>query len=111
MLMDETKEITMKELAEMDKRPQYFNLFLESCETLAMLDNEGAGKVIHAIADYFIDGEPPEDFSTFTKSERRAYTRIKRGCDDSCALWYKKAVGGKLGAERRWGNKTEETEE
>lgn len=43
-----------------------------------MLDNEGAGKVIHAIADYFIDGDTPEDLPTFTKNERRAYTRIKR---------------------------------
>ena len=107
-MMDKTKEITMKDFAEMDKRPQYFNFFLESCETLAMLDNEGAGKVIHAIADYFIDGDTPEDLPTFTKSERRAYTRIKRGCDDSCALWYAKVTGGKEGARKRWGGKTEE---
>lgn len=109
MLMNETKEITMKNLAEMDKRPQYFNFFLESCETLAMLDNEGAGKVIHAIADYFIDGDTPEDLPTFTKSERRAYTRIKRGCDDSCALWYAKVtLEEKRGQESWLGGKTED---
>ncbi len=105
--MDETKytEMSMKDFAELEKRPQYFNFFLESCETLSLLDNESAGKVIHAIADYFIDGETPEDLPTFTKNERRAYTRIKRGCDDSCALWYKKVVGGKKGAEARYGEK------
>ena len=46
-------EIGMKEFAEMEKRPQYFSLFLETCETLSLFDNESAGKVMRAIADYF----------------------------------------------------------
>lgn len=71
--MDETKDIT-----EAGKRSEYFCLFLDACELLSLLDNKSAGKVIHAIADYFIDGETPEDLPTFTKNERRAYTRIKR---------------------------------
>lgn len=103
--MSETA-LSMKDFAEMEKRPQYFNFFLESCETLAMLDDAGAGKVIHAIADYFIDGELPEDIQTFTKNERRAYNRIKRGCDESCALWYAKVIGGRTSAKKRWESKT-----
>ncbi len=58
----------MKELAGLEKRPQYFSFFLECCEMIALLDNESAGKVIHAIADYFIDGEHPENL---TKNDAR----------------------------------------
>lgn len=71
--MDETKDIT-----EAEKRSEYFCLFLDACELLSLLDNKSAGKVIHAIADYFIDGETPEGVPTFTKKERRAYDHIKR---------------------------------
>ena len=108
--MSETErtEISMKEFADMEKRPQYFSFFLESCEMLSMLDNEGAGKVIHAIADYFLDGDTPDDLPDFSKNERRAYNRIKRSCDDSCALWYAKVTGGKEGAKKRWASKNEE---
>lgn len=106
--VQEGSALTMAEYAMLDKRPQYFSFFLESCEMLAMLDNEGAGKVIHAIADYFIDGGAPDDMVTFTKNERRAYNRIKRGCDDSCTLWHAKVAGGTAGAKKRWGSKTEE---
>lgn len=95
-------DLTMTEYAAMQKRPQYFSFFLEACETLSMLDNEGAGRVIRAIADYFIDGETSEELPEFSKVERRAYMRIKRGIDDSCRIWYSKVVGGKKGAEARW---------
>ena len=98
-------EIGMKEFAEMEKRPQYFSLFLETCETLSLFDNESAGKVMRAIADYFLDGDTPEALPTFTKPERRAYNRIKRGCDESCMRWYATSTGGKEGALKRWANK------
>lgn len=90
----------MKELAAMEKRPQYFSFFLECCEMLALLDNESAGKVIHAIADYFIDGEHPENLS---KKELRVFNRLKADADNSCELWLAKVNGGKAGAENRWG--------
>lgn len=61
-----------------EKKAARGNLLIDSCEMLSLLDYEGAGKVIHAIADYFIDGELPEGLQTFTKNERRAYNRIKR---------------------------------
>ena len=94
----------MKDFTVLKKRPQYFSFFLEACESLSMLDDEGAGRVIHAIADYFIDGETPSGLLEFSKNEKRTYSRIKRGIDDSCRVWYEKVRGGKSGSSKRWGN-------
>lgn len=85
----------MKEFAGMEKRPQYFSFFLECCEMIALLDDESAGKVIHAIADYFIDGEQPEGLK---KNEIRVFNRIKSDADKSCEVWFAKVKGGK----NRW---------
>lgn len=90
----------MKEIAAMEKRPQYFSFFLECCEMFALLDNESAGKVIHAIADYFIDGENPESLS---KKEVRVFNRLKADADNSCELWLSKVRGGQKRAAARWG--------
>ena len=51
--------MTMKEFTERDKRPQYFNFFLECCDMISLLNNESAGRVIRAIADYFSYGDEP----------------------------------------------------
>lgn len=93
--------VTMKDYVDLPKRPQYFSLFLESCEILSLLSNEQAGRVIHAIADYFIDGNETDN-SEFGKEEMRVYNRIKRGIDDSCKLWYSRVKGGQMTAEKRW---------
>ena len=82
----------MKEFAGMEKRPQYFSFFLECCEMIALLDNESAGRVIHAIADYFIDGEEPEELK---KNEMRVFNRVKSDADKSCEIWLAKVRGGK----------------
>lgn len=95
--------VTMKDYVDLPKRPQYFNFFLESCEFLFFLSDEQVGHVMHAIADYFIDGNEPDN-SEFGKEERRIYNRIKRGIDDSCKLWYSRVKGGQMAAEKRWGN-------
>lgn len=97
-----TEEITMKEYAELTKRPQYFNFFLESCEMLSMFKNESAGKIIHAIADYFIDGETSAELPNFSKEERRCYNRIKQNVDDSCKVWSDRIEKAKKGANARW---------
>lgn len=84
----------MKELALMQKRPQYFNFFIDCCEMISLLENESAGKVIHAIADYFCEGEEPQDLN---KQEQRVFSRIKREVDRSCEEWLAKVEGGKKG--------------
>lgn len=91
----EEGSIDMKEIAKREKRPQYFSFFLECCEMISILEDESAGKVIHAIADYFCDGEDPQGLS---KPEQRAFNRIKREVDKSCEIWLAKVKGGR----NRW---------
>lgn len=91
----------MKDFAMMEKRPQYFSFFLECCEMISLLDNESAGKVIHAIADYFIDAEQPEGLK---KNEMRVFNRIKLDADKSCEIWLAKVNGGKNRAADMWGS-------
>lgn len=86
----------MKELATAQKRPMYFSFFVECCEMISILGDESAGRVIHAIADYFCDGTDPHDLS---KIENRVFGRIKREVDRSCEEWLAKVKGGK----NRWG--------
>ena len=85
----------MKELAMREKRPQYFSFFVECCEMISLLENESAGKVIHAIADYFCEGDNPQDL---TRQEQRVFNRIKREVDRSCEEWLSKVKGG----QNRW---------
>ena len=88
--------MNMKELALLQKRPQYFNFFIDCCEMISLLEDESAGKVIHAISDYFCDGEDPKGLH---KQEKRVFDRIKREVDRSCEEWLAKVKGGK----NRWG--------
>lgn len=76
--VQECSAFTMADYAALEKRPQYFSFFLEACESLSLLEDASAGRVIKAIADYFIDGETPEELPSFTKNERRTYNRMKR---------------------------------
>lgn len=92
--------MNMKELSELDKRPQYFNFFLECCEMISLLDEQSAGRVIHAIADYFSFGDEPKGLS---RNEQRVFNRIKQDADKSCESWIAKVNGGKKGANERWG--------
>lgn len=85
----------MKELAMKEKRPQYFSFFVECCEMISLLEAESAGKVIHAIADYFCEGDKPQGL---TKQEQRVFNRIKREVDRSCEEWLSKVKGG----QNRW---------
>lgn len=94
---------TMADFANLDKRPQYFSMFIEVCEMLSLMSNDSAGRIIKAISDYFIDGTSYEDTSDFSKEERRAYNRIVKNVDDSCVQWYAKVKAGKNGALKRYG--------
>lgn len=90
----------MKEFAGLEKRPQYFSFFLECCDMISLLDDTSAGRVIHAIADYFSYGEEPEDLN---RKELRVFNRIRQDADRSCEVWWAKVQGGKKGAEERYG--------
>lgn len=94
--------MNMKDFAHLEKRPSYFSFFLECCQMISLLDTESAGKVIHAIADYFIDGDEPEGLE---KNELRVFNRIKADADKSCEAWLSRVKGGQEGAENRWGKK------
>lgn len=85
----------MKQLAKLEKRPQYFSFFLECCEMISILEDDSAGKVIHAVADYFYDGDEPQGLN---KREQRVFDHIKREVDKSCEVWLSKVKGGK----NRW---------
>lgn len=92
----------MTDFVQLEKRPQYFSFFLECCDMISLLDETSAGRVIHAIADYFSYGDEPEGL---TRSEERVFNRIKQDADNSCNLWWKKVQAGKDGAEQRWKEK------
>ena len=87
-------------MANKEKRPIYFSFFLEACNMISLLDVESAGKVIHAVSDYFTDGIVPEGLS---RNENTVFERIKKDVDGSTELYYKKIEAGKKGAEIRWG--------
>lgn len=61
-----------------DKRPAYFRFFLEACDMISLLEVESAGRVIHAVSDYFSEGAELEDLS---KNERTVFNRIRRDID------------------------------
>lgn len=42
-----------------EKRPAYFRFFLEACDMISLLDKESAGRVIHAVSDYFAENVEP----------------------------------------------------
>lgn len=92
--------MNMKDYASLEKRPQYFSFFLECCDMISLLNDRSAGRVIHAIADYFYYGEEP---SALTRGEQRVFDRIRRDVDQSCKIWRSKVEGGKKRAKDMWG--------
>ena len=96
---------TMADFSALENRPQYFSLFIEACEMLSLMSDDSAGRIIKAVSDYFIDGTSYEDTSSFSKEERRAYNRIVKNIDGSCAQWYAKVKSGRIGAAKRYGKK------
>lgn len=87
-------------MAKKEKRPVYFCFFLEACNMISLLEVESAGKVIHAVSDYFSDGIVPDGLN---RKETTVFERIKKDVDGSAELYYKKVEAGKKGAEIRWG--------
>ena len=92
--------MNMKELSELKKRPQYFSFFLECCNMISLLDETSAGRVIHAIADYFSYGEEP---TGLTRNEQRVFDRIRQDIDKNCESWLKSVEGGRKRARDMWG--------
>lgn len=101
-MANESGMVKMADLVKMKKRPQYFSFFIECCDMIALLDDVGAGRVIHAVADYFSYGDEPTGLS---RNEARIFNRIKKDVDESCNLWLSKVQAGRDGAEKRWGDK------
>ena len=85
----------------MKKRPQYFSFFLECCNMISLLDETSAGRVIHAIADYFSYGEEP---TGLTRNEQRVFDRIRQDIDKNCEAWLKSIEGGRKRARDMWGS-------
>ena len=83
-----------------EKRPAYFRFFLEACVMISLLEVESAGRVIHAVSDYFSEGAEPEDLS---KNERTVFNRIRRDIDKSFSDYEASVTYGKQGAEKRHG--------
>ena len=83
-----------------DRTPVYFRFFREVCEMFAFLDDEAAGRVIHAACDYFCDGTEPD---ALNKGEQRLFDRLRRDIDKSFSDYEKKVEGGKKGAALRYG--------
>lgn len=85
-----------------EKRPAYFRFFLEACDMISLLDEEGAGRVIHAVSDYFSENIEPEKLS---KNERIVFNRIRRDIDKSFSDYEAAVMYGKQGATKRHGDK------
>jgi len=83
-----------------DKRPSYFRFFLETCDMISLLDVESAGRVIHAVSDYFSENVEPEDLD---KNERTVFNRIRRDIDKSFSDYEASVKYGRQGAEKRYG--------
>ena len=64
--------------------------------TLPPCEVESAGRVIHAVSDYFSEGAEPEDLS---KNERTVFNRIRRDIDKSFSDYEASVTYGKQGAE------------
>ncbi|MBQ8894376.1 MAG: hypothetical protein IJ043_08215 [Clostridia bacterium] len=86
-------------MSKKDKRPSYFCFFIEACNMISLLEVESAGRVIHAVSDYFADGVAPNNLD---RKEMTVFNRIQRDMDMSYELYRKKVEGGKKGAEIRY---------
>lgn len=84
-----------------EKRPAYFRFFLEACDMISLLDVESAGRVIHAVSDYFSENVEPDDLN---KNERTVFNRIRRDVDKSFSDYEAAVMYGKQGADKRHGS-------
>lgn len=85
-----------------EKRPAYFRFFLEACDMISLLDEESAGRVIHAVSDYFAENVEPDGLS---KNERTVFNRIRRDVDKSFSDYEAAVTYGRQGANKRHGNR------
>lgn len=83
-----------------EKRPAYFRFFLEACDMISLLDEESAGRVIHAVSDYFTENIEPDGLS---KNERTVFNRIRRDVDKSFSDYEASVDYGRQGANKRHG--------
>ena len=83
------------------KRPTYFRFFLEACEMISLLDEESAGRVIHAAGDYFAENVEPEGLR---KNERTVFKRIPQDVDKSFSTYDAAVAYGKQGADKCHGS-------
>jgi len=77
-----------------EKRPAYFRFFLEACDMISLLEVESAGRVIHAVSDYFSEGAEPENLN---KNERTVFNRIRRDIDKNFSDYEASVTYGKKG--------------
>ncbi len=85
-----------------EKRPAYFRFFLEACDMISLLDKESAGRVIHAVSDYFAENVEPNGLS---KNERTVFNRIRRDVDKSFSDYEAAVTYGRQGANKRHGSR------
>lgn len=86
-----------------EKRPAYFRFFLEACDMISLLDEESAGRVIHAVSDYFAENVEPDHLD---KKERTVFNRIRRDVDKSFSDYEAAVTYGIQGANKRHGKGT-----
>lgn len=70
---------------------------------ISLLDVESAGKVIHAVSEYFSENVEPEGLS---KNERTVFNRIRRDIDQSFEDYLAAVEYGKQGAYKRHGTRS-----
>lgn len=92
---------TLREYASAKKRPQYFAFFLECCEMISLLEDEAAGRVIHAVADYFRDGTEPDNLA---RNEKIVFDRIGREIIRSVEAWETQVDAGSRGGKAKAAN-------
>ena len=69
---------------------------------ISLLDKESAGRVIHAVSDYFAENVEPNGLS---KNERTVFNRIRRDVDKSFSDYEAAVTYGRQGANKRHGSR------
>ncbi len=83
-----------------EKRSAYFRFFLEACDMISLLDVESAGRVIHAVSDYFSENVEPDGLN---KNERTVFNQIRRDVGKSFSDYEAAVIYEKQGADKRHG--------
>ena len=65
-----------------------------------LLDEESAGRLIHAVSDYFTESIEPDGLS---KNERTVFNRIRRDVDKSFSDYEASVTYGRQGTNKRHG--------